>query len=254
MQHLQALRGLVDHHVDDLRRAAEVIGKRRHVRVQAAEQEPAVGLEPRHLRQVVRAFGFELLRITRPPWVLDLEQLAVVAERPAVERAGERRTVVLLAPTQHRTLVAAGVDQRVQLAVLIPGDHDGLTAHVDGQVVVVVRQLALMGQVDPVALEDVLHLQLEDLRVRERVPPVAIHTPLGVVHQRAVDLLPDLVQRDRHLCGPPMTRARRGVPIGRSPVSPCGIRRVAACRGRACGRGPDVGWHDQHGLPASVSH
>ncbi len=166
----------------------------RHVRVEAAEQE-ARG-RTRTAATLVRSCEpsvLNCLRVARAARVLDLEQLAVVVERPAVEGAGEGGPVVLLAPAEHRALVAAGVDQRVQLAVLVAGDHDRLPAHVDRQVVVVVRQLALVGQVDPVALEDVLHLQLEDVGVGERVAPAPVDPPLGIDLQRGVDLRPELV-------------------------------------------------------------
>src|SRR3712207_8711121 len=45
-------------------------------------------------------------------------------------------------------------------------DDDRLTADVGGEVVPHVRDLALVREVDPVPLEDVGHLQLEDLLVR----------------------------------------------------------------------------------------
>jgi len=67
----------------------------------------------------VRALGVELLRVVGAAGVLDLEELAVVAERPTVERAGERAPVVLLAAAEHRALVAAGVDEGVQHALLV---------------------------------------------------------------------------------------------------------------------------------------
>ena len=44
-QHLQTLGRLVDDHVDDLGRFAEVLGQRHDIGVEAAEQEAAVALE-----------------------------------------------------------------------------------------------------------------------------------------------------------------------------------------------------------------
>jgi hypothetical protein len=69
-----------------------------------------------------------------------------------------------------------------------------LAAHVGGEVVVLVGDLALMGQVDPVTLEDVPHLELEDLGIGEDVPGYAEHALLGVVLQRGVDGLLDSVE------------------------------------------------------------
>ena len=82
--------------------------------------------------------------------------------------------------------------------LLVAGDHDRLPADVGGQVVVVVRQLALVGEVDPVALEDVLHLQLEQLGIGERLPATAVAPVLGIHVHRTVDLVPDLFQGVRH--------------------------------------------------------
>jgi hypothetical protein len=115
-----------------------------------------------------------------------------------VERAGEGAPVVLLATAEHRALVAAGVDQRVQLTFFVTRDHDRLPADVGGEVVVVVGQLALVGEVDPVALEDVLHLQLEQFGIGERLSTSAVEPVLGIHQHRTVDLAPDFLQCFRH--------------------------------------------------------
>ena len=146
------------------------------VGVEAAEQEAAVALEHRHLDQVVRAVGVEVVRVARALGVLDLEQRAVVAVGPAVERAGQGLAVVPLLAAEHRAAVRAGVDQAVQPAVLVARDHDRLAADVGREVVAGLGDLALVREVDPVALEDVLHLELEDLFVGED-PPVGLHHP-----------------------------------------------------------------------------
>ena len=79
-----------------------------------------------------------------------------------------------LVAAQHRAAVAAGVDEGVQLAVPVARDEDRLPAHVHREVVVLVRDLGLMGEVDPVALPNMLHLQLEELGIGEDVPCDAI--------------------------------------------------------------------------------
>src|SRR5690606_36174438 len=48
-QHLQTVGRLVDEHVDDLDRVAEVLGDGGDVGVERAEQEPAVAVEAGHL-------------------------------------------------------------------------------------------------------------------------------------------------------------------------------------------------------------
>ena len=55
----------------------------------------------------------------------------------------------------------------MQLAFFIAGKNHGLTTDVWGVVVIVIRNLRLMSQIDPVALKDVLHLKLEQLFVSE---------------------------------------------------------------------------------------
>ena len=92
-----------------------------------------------------------------------------------MERAGQRRAVVRFASAEHRAPVGAGVDQAVQLAAAVAGDHHRLAADVGGEVVAGVGNLCLVGQVDPVALEDVLHLQFEDVLVGEDAAVGAIH-------------------------------------------------------------------------------
>ena len=71
--------------------------------------------------------------------------------------------------------------RQFRLAGLVPGDHDRLPADVGGEVVAGVGHLAFVGQVDPVALEDVLDLELEDLLVGEDPPVRAVDACLGVV-------------------------------------------------------------------------
>ena len=98
-----------------------------------------------------------------------------------MERTGERAAVIRLASADHCAAVRARVDETVQLAVTVAGDDHRLAAYIGGEVVAGVRQLALVGEVDPIALEDVLHLQLEDVFVGEDAAVGAIHARLGVI-------------------------------------------------------------------------
>ena len=197
-QHLQALGGLVDGHVDDLGRVTEVILERHDVRVEAAEEEAAVALEASDLDEVVAALGVELLRVAGIARVLHLEQLAGVVEGPAVERAGERGAVVGLAPAQHRAAMAARVDQAVELALLVAGDNDGLATDVGGEVVTHVGNLALMCEVNPVALEDVLHLELEELLVGKHITTNLVTTRGRVFDQCTGQGLTHIIQDFGH--------------------------------------------------------
>jgi hypothetical protein len=141
--------------------------------VQRAEQETAIVFHS-DLFQVVGAFAVEGIRVTCVVGVLDLDQLAGVVEAPAVERTGEDGLVVLLLAAEHSATVAAGVDEAVQLAILVAGDDDGLTTDVTGEVVIRVGDLAFVRQIDPVAFKDVLHLELEQLGIGEHVATTAI--------------------------------------------------------------------------------
>ncbi|EKD98039.1 MAG: hypothetical protein ACD_23C00614G0002, partial [uncultured bacterium] len=186
-QHFQAFRGLVHDLVDDDLGLAQVVLQGLHIGVQAAEEETLVAFKARHFLEVVRAFLVELHRIFGGLFVLDLEQLAGVVERPAVEWAGEAALVAVLLAAQHGAAVGTGVDHGVELAVLAARDDDGLAADVRGEVVVDLGDLAFVRQVDPVAFEDVLHLQLEQIGVREDVSAAAIDAVFLVVLQGAFD-------------------------------------------------------------------
>ena len=73
----------------------------------------------------------------------------------------------------------------MKLTFAIPRDDDRLAADVAGDVVVVVGDVALMSKIDPVPLPDVLHLQLEQLEVREDAATAAEDASLGVISTEA---------------------------------------------------------------------
>jgi len=116
-----------------------------------------------------------------------------------VEGTGEDDSVAALEAAKHRAAVTARVDKGVQLAIAIPRDKDGLAPHVGGEVVVLVWDLALVGKIDPVAFEDVLHLEFEDLGVGEDVSGDPVGAPFDVVLHRAVERL---LHRIEHLFPP----------------------------------------------------
>ena len=187
-QHFQPLGRLVHDHVDDLGRFAQELGQRLHVGVQAAEQEATVVLEARHLLQVVRAFLVEAVGVTGIFRILHLQQLAAVVEGPAVEGAGVGALVALLVAAQRRAAVRAGVDEGIQLAIAVARNEHRLAAHGGGVVVVVVRNLALVRQKDPVALEDVFHLEFEQLLVGKGAAVQAVIAAGLVLDQQAVQI------------------------------------------------------------------
>ena len=131
----------------------------------------------------------ERCRIVAGLSVLHLQELARIAEGPAVERAGETALVAVLAPAEHRSAVSAGVDHGVQFARLVACDHDRLAADPGAEIVVVVRYLALMRQEYPIPFEDVLHLQIVHLGIGEDVTTATEQPELLVFDYRAVDAL-----------------------------------------------------------------
>ncbi|MNK97101.1 hypothetical protein D3C87_1174170 [compost metagenome] len=185
-QHFQAIGGLVDDHVDDLRRLAQVLDQWQHIGLEAAEQEAAIGLETRDFGQVVGAFTVEARRVAGVGRILDLEQLAGVVEGPAVERAGVGAFVAGLVPAQGRAAMTAGVDEGVEHTVLVARDEDRLAPHGGGVEIVDVGDLAFVGQVEPVALEDVFHLQVEQPGVGEHLAFAAIEALLGIVFKQGM--------------------------------------------------------------------
>ncbi len=108
-----------------------------------------------------------------------------------MEGAGIGGFVAALVAAERRAAVAAGIDEGVQLAAPAARNEDGLPAHIGSEVIVVVRDLALVRQVDPVALEDVLHLKLEHLGIGEDVAADAVDPRRGVILQCGVERLLD---------------------------------------------------------------
>ena len=99
-----------------------------------------------------------------------------------------------LVAAEHCTAVTARIDEGVQLAGAAAGDKDRLTAHRGGEVVVVVRDLALVGEVDPIALEDMLHFEFEDIWIRKDIPSDAVGAAGRIILQGCVERLPDRVE------------------------------------------------------------
>ena len=135
------------------------------------------------------AVAVEAFRVTGVLGVFDFEQLARVIERPAVERAGVGCLVAAFETTEHCPAMAASVDKRIEFTHLVACDKNRLTPHVGGVVVVVLRDLAFMCQVQPVAFEDVFHLQIKQPRVGEHFAFAAEDAVLFIVLQQAVQVV-----------------------------------------------------------------
>src|SRR6516165_10346501 len=86
--------------------------------------------------------------------------------------------------------MAARINECIQFTVTVTRDDDGLPPDMRREIVVLARDLALMRQINPVAFEYVLHLQLEDLRIGEDVAIYAIDPVRRVVLHRRVERFP----------------------------------------------------------------
>ena len=122
----------------------------------------------------------------------------------------------------------ACIDEAVEFAVLAAGDDDGLPADVGGEVVARIRHLTLVGQVDPVALEDVAHLQLEDLLVGEDPAVGPVDAGIAVVDD-------GIGENAAHM-------------IGRGCRRWCGVAGECHLGTSWCGLSPDLGitWGQSH--------
>jgi hypothetical protein len=141
----------------------------------------------------VRAFGIELLGVLGVFLVLDLEQLAGVIEGPAMKRTGKTAFIAMLAAAQHGAPVGTGIDKGIQAAVFAACQKHGLAANIGSEVIIHIGQLAFMRQVNPIAFKNMLHLQLEQIRIREDVTTAAIHACFLVFFQGSIKQVPDIV-------------------------------------------------------------
>src|SRR6266404_460757 len=101
-----------------------------------------------------------------------------------MERAGIGRSVAAFVPAEQGATMGTCIDERVQLATPVAGDDDGLAAYIGLQVVILVRDLTLMRQIDPVAFENILHFELEYRRVREDIARNSEGASVSVINDR----------------------------------------------------------------------
>ena len=179
--HLPAIRGLVGQHVNDRQGRGQVVFEGGYGGVERAEQKAFVIGQPGDGREAVRLF-LERGRIGTVGVILDADQRAGSIERPAVIRTGQHPLVAAFEWAYGGSSVRTGVDERADLTGLVAHQEDRLAAHADRKEIVGSGKLALMRQVDPTALEDMLHLQIEDARIPEYVPVHRKHALLGAVY------------------------------------------------------------------------
>ena len=98
------------------------------------------------------------------------DQLAVQGVVPAVIAADERFGPALLGPAERIAPVAAGVEEDMDLALLVASADDLVLADVVDHVVARLGDLAVMANEVPASGEDALHLQPVERLVGEDAP------------------------------------------------------------------------------------
>ncbi|MEA3221297.1 MAG: hypothetical protein OZX49_02418 [Immundisolibacter sp.] len=179
-QQFQPLLALVDQQVDAAGGRPQVVAERRHRGVQAGEDEAAVAVHARQAAEAVLAL-VELWRVGAVLFLEHRRQLAVEVEAPAVRRAAEVRHAALSLAQQRGAVVRTGVDEHADVAALVAADDDRLAPDGQGDEIARIRNLALVGQVHPAALEDAFQFQVEQFRVGVQAavePAHAIDGPL----------------------------------------------------------------------------
>ena len=78
-----------------------------------------------------------------------------------MERAGVSGFVAAFVTAQLRTAVRTGIDHGIELTVFIAGNQHGLATNVGGVIVVVIGNLAFVGQENPIAFKNVFHFQIK---------------------------------------------------------------------------------------------
>ena len=203
LPHRHAPAGIaVEPFVDRPLRRAEVIGERRCIRIQRAEDEAAIALDARHLRQV-ELVVLEIAGVTLGPW--HAAELPGVEVGPAVIGALESRCRAARFAAHAGAAVRAAIEERAQLAVRVAQHDHRPQAELGGQVVVVARDLAFVREVDPYRAEDVRHLQVEDHRIGIDRPMHAVLMDQMLKKNRSIHSVPTRSARSRRRDCPPAT-------------------------------------------------
>ncbi len=161
----------VEPFVDRAGDAAEIVEERRRVGIERAEDEAAIAVDARHLRDVELRV-LEIAGIAVRP--RHGAQLAGDEEAPAVIRAGEHVGIAALEPAERGAAMGAAVEQRADFPVGIAQQNDRAQAELGGDEIVVVRDLAVVAEIDPDRAADIRQFRLEDRRIGVDQPMDAI--------------------------------------------------------------------------------
>ena len=160
--HLQPLGSLIDDEVDENAGVTEMLFQRRHVGIEAAEQEAAIfgerGDRPETVIFLVERgrIGAGLLGGDR-----DVAPGAVVG--PGMVGADMCAAVAVRSVAHQRAAMAARIDQAVELTLAVTRHDHRLAADEPGEEIVRLGRLAGEADEHPTSLEDMLHFELEDL-------------------------------------------------------------------------------------------
>src|SRR6266566_8195836 len=94
--------------------------ERHRVHIERAEDEPAIGFDPRNLRQIVLGVAHDLFAIALRPG--HPAQLPGVEEAPAVIGALERAAVALVPAAERRAPMRAAIVERADRALVVARD------------------------------------------------------------------------------------------------------------------------------------
>ena len=170
----------VEPFVDRPSDGAEIIEQRWRVRVERAENKAAIAVDARHLGDVEPGLA-EVAGIAVGP--RHRAQLAGIEIAPAVIGTGEDAGGALVLAAERGAAMGAAVEQRADFSLRVPQQDDRAQAKPRGDVIIVIRNLALVSEIDPHRAEDVHHLGLEDrgIGVDQPVDAVLLHEVVPIV-------------------------------------------------------------------------
>ena len=153
-------RRLVDHEVDVVLGAGEIVDERRRVLVEVHEPEAAILLEPRRTPQpeflLVEALGIGVV-------AGHARERAVIGVGPAVIDAHEAPRIALALGADDGAAVPAGVEQAVVDVLGVAHEDHRPAGDLAGDEIARLLQLGGVADIDPAAAEDVGHLLAQDV-------------------------------------------------------------------------------------------
>src|SRR5271166_4022727 len=144
---------------------AEIFAQRRGLRVEGGEEQPLVAVELRHrIEAPALALQFAVIGFLQ---IRHADQPPVIAIGPAVIGAGEGGGIAELGAAQPVAAMAADIQKGMHLARRVAHNENRVFAHVSGEKIAGLRDLALMAQKEPAARENALQLLLINIRLDE---------------------------------------------------------------------------------------